>query len=131
MPTEKLPEILGYRRPGGRVGIRNHVAIVYTTNCAKVVARKLYDCFPVGTQLFGYPEGCSYRDAPVEKIVAMAQHASYEADLVVGLGCEGTDAGDLARRFRFPSPSSGQSAAGPTRPQASSPTLSSAELPIG
>lgn len=99
MPTEKLPEILGYRRLGGRVGIRNHVAIVYTTNCTEVVARKLYDRFPVGTQLFGYPEGCSYRDAPVEKIVAMAQHASYAAVLVVGLGCEGTDAGDLARRI--------------------------------
>jgi len=99
MPTEKLPEILGYRRPDGHIGIRNHVAIIYTTNCSKVVASSLHDRFPVGTQLFGYPEGCSYRDAPVEKIVAMAQHTSYAAVLVVGLGCEGTDAGDLARRI--------------------------------
>jgi altronate dehydratase large subunit len=97
--ARKVPEILGYRRPDGSVGIRNHVAIVYTTNCSKVVAGSLHDRFPTGTQLFGYPEGCSFRDAPVAKIVAMAQHASYGGVLVVGLGCEGTEAGDLAFRI--------------------------------
>jgi altronate dehydratase large subunit len=97
--TRKNPEILGYRRPNGAVGIRNHVAIVYTTNCSKVVARSLHDRFPAGTQLFGYPEGCSFRDAPVAKLVAMAQHASYAAVLVVGLGCEGTNAHELAARI--------------------------------
>ncbi|MFC2077505.1 UxaA family hydrolase [Candidatus Bipolaricaulota bacterium] len=91
--------ILGYRRPDGRIGIRNHVAIVYTTNCAEVVARSLHRRFPVGTQLFGYPEGCSYQDAPAAKIVAMAQHSSYAGVLVVGLGCEGADAADLAERI--------------------------------
>jgi len=95
----ELPEILGFRRSDGRIGIRNHVAIVYTTNCAEVVARSLYDRFPVGTQVFGYPEGCSFRDAPVAKVAAMAHHSSYAAALVVGLGCEGTDAVELAERI--------------------------------
>ncbi len=96
---KRLPEILGYRRPEGRIGIRNHVAIVYTTNCAEVVARRLSERFPVGTQLFGYPEGCSYREAPATKVAAIAQHSSYAAALVIGLGCEGTDAAGLAERI--------------------------------
>jgi altronate dehydratase large subunit len=84
--------ITGYLRPDGQLGIRNHVAIVYTTHCSMVVAQKIQSLFPVGTQLFGYPGGCALRDGPLHKIVALAHHSSYAAALVVGLGCEGTDA---------------------------------------
>lgn len=87
--TKKL---LGYLRPDGQLGIRNHVAIVYTVGCALVVATKLHNLFPVGTQLFGYPRGCRLRESPFNKIVALGKHSSYAAVLVVGLGCEGTDA---------------------------------------
>lgn len=92
-------EILGYARPDGQLGIRNHVAIIYTTDCSMVVARALYDRFPVGTQLFGYPAGCQFREPPVDKIVFMGRNPSYAAVLVVGLGCEGTDADLVARRI--------------------------------
>jgi altronate dehydratase len=85
-------EILGYLRPDGQVGIRNYVAIVYTTHCALVVAQKLQALFPVGTRLFGYPGGCALRQAPFDKIVSLGQHSSIAAALVVGLGCEGTEA---------------------------------------
>jgi len=85
-------DILGYVRPDGQLGIRNHVAIIYTTHCSSVVAQKLQSLFPVGTQLFGYPGGCSLRAGPVHKIIALGKHSSYAAALVVGLGCEGTDA---------------------------------------
>ena len=85
-------DILGYLRPDGQLGIRNHVAIVYTTHCSMVVAEKLRSLFPDGTQLFGYPGGCALREGPFDKIVALGQHSSYAAALVVGLGCEGTEA---------------------------------------
>lgn len=85
-------DILGYLRPDGRPGIRNHVAIIYSTHCSLVVAQKLHHLFPVGTQLFGYPGGCALREGPFNKIVALGRHSSYAAALVVGLGCEGTDA---------------------------------------
>jgi len=85
-------DILGYVRPDGQPGIRNHVAIIYTTHCSYVVAQKLQSLFPVGTQLFGYPGGCALRAGPFNKIVALGKHSSYAAALVVGLGCEGTDA---------------------------------------
>jgi len=85
-------DILGYLRPDGQLGIRNKVSIVYTTHCSLVVSQKLQSLFPVRTQLFGYPGGCALRDGPVHKIVALASHSASAAVLVVGLGCEGTDA---------------------------------------
>jgi altronate dehydratase large subunit len=85
-------EILGYLRPDGQLGIRNKVSIIYTTDCSRVIAHKLQSSFPVGTQIFGYPGGCALREGPLHKIVALGTHSSSAAALVVGLGCEGTDA---------------------------------------
>jgi altronate dehydratase large subunit len=85
-------EILGYLRPDGQIGIRNRVAIVFTTHCSLVVAQKIQSLFPENTQLFGYPGGCALREGPLNKIVALGQHSMYAGALVVGLGCEGTEA---------------------------------------
>jgi altronate dehydratase large subunit len=85
-------DILGYLRPDGQIGIRNKVSIVFTTDCSRYVAQKLYNLYPEGTQIFGYPGGCALRQGPLNKIVALATHSSSAAALVVGLGCEGTDA---------------------------------------
>ena len=92
MDTAATKKILGYLRPDGQLGIRNHVAIVYTVTCSRVVATKLHNLFPVGTQLFGSPNGCRLTEPPLRKIVALGKHSSYAAVLVVGLGCEGTEA---------------------------------------
>ena len=92
MNAAATKKILGYLRPDGQLGIRNHVAIIYTTDCSRVVATKLHNLFPVGTHLFGYPLGCQLREPPLHKIVALGKHSGYAAVLVVGLGCEGTEA---------------------------------------
>ena len=92
MANGKDVEILGYLRPDGRIGIRNYTAIVYTTHCSLIVAQKLHALFPAQTQLFGYPGGCALREGPLHKIVELAKHSQYGAALVVGLGCEGTEA---------------------------------------
>lgn len=34
-------EILGYRRPDGHVGIRNHIAIIPTAVCSSTVAANI------------------------------------------------------------------------------------------
>jgi altronate dehydratase large subunit len=85
-------DILGYLRPDDQIGIRNKVSIIYTTDCSSVVANKLHQAFPVGTQIFGYPGGCALREGPFDKLVALGTHSSSAGALVVGLGCEGTDA---------------------------------------
>ncbi|MFH1085259.1 MAG: UxaA family hydrolase, partial [Chloroflexota bacterium] len=92
-------EIPGYLRPDGQIGIRNKVAIIYTTHCSMYVALKIQRLFPEGTQVLGYPGGCGYRDAPVNKIVQLGKHSQFGAALVVGLGCEGTEAHGVAARI--------------------------------
>ncbi len=92
-------DILGYLRPDGQMGIRNHVAVIYTTHCSMFVAQKIQNLFPVGTQLFGYPGGCRLREGPFNKIVNLGRHSSYAGALVVGLGCEGTDAEMVAEEI--------------------------------
>jgi altronate dehydratase len=88
--------ILGYLRPDGQIGIRNKVSIIFTTDCSRYVAQKLKMLFPEGTQLFGYPGGCALVEGAYNKLVALGTHSSSAAALVVGLGCEGTDAYDVA-----------------------------------
>jgi len=89
-------EILGYQRPDGQLGIRNKVSIIFSTDCSRYVANKLYQLYPVGTQIFGYPGGCALRQGPFNKLVALGTHSSSAAALIIGLGCEGTDAYMLA-----------------------------------
>ena len=89
-------KMLGYARPDGQLGIRNKVSIIFTTDCSRFVAQKLKRLFPEGTQVFGYPGGCAFQEGPVHKIVALGNHSSSAAALVIGLGCEGTDAYQIA-----------------------------------
>ena len=89
-------EILGYERPDGQIGIRNKVSIIFSTDCSRYVAQKLKSLFPEGSQLFGYPGGCALVDGAFHKLVALGTHSSSAAALVVGLGCEGTDAYSVA-----------------------------------
>jgi len=91
MNTAATEKILGYLRPDGQLGIRNHVAIICSVACSLVVATKLHNLFPVGTQLFGIPL-CGLSEPHLHKALALAKHSSYAAALVVGMGCEGTEA---------------------------------------
>ena len=51
------------------------------------------------TQLFGYPGGCAFEDGPVNKIIALGNHSSSAGALVLGLGCEGTNAHKVAEKI--------------------------------
>lgn len=89
-------DILGYLRPDGQIGIRNKVSIIYTTDCSRHIAHRLKSLFPEGTQLFGYPGGCGFTEGAYHKLIALGAHSSSAAALVIGLGCEGTDAIQVA-----------------------------------
>ncbi|MBC7235128.1 MAG: UxaA family hydrolase [Chloroflexi bacterium] len=88
-------DILGYRRSDGSLGIRNHVAVIYTVECAKVVAARIAAQFP-NTQLFGRRTGCFYSGPIRDKLVALGRHPNVASALVVGLGCEYIDAAEVA-----------------------------------
>ena len=89
-------KMLGFARPDGQVGIRNKVSIIYTVDCSRFVAQKLKLMFPEYTQLFGYPGGCAFQDGPVNKVIALGNHSSSAGAVILGLGCEGTDAYKIA-----------------------------------
>ncbi len=78
--------MIGYKRNDGRVGIRNHVAIIYTVKCAEHVAKKISEKVE-GTQVFGY-DSC-YPDPYGYRVIAeMAKHPNVASVIFVKLGCE-------------------------------------------
>jgi len=76
----------GWLRPDGQKGIRNHIAVVYTVECAEHVAREIASHFE-DVQLFGY-DGCHANDYVVRVMSALAVHPNLYGIVVVSLGCE-------------------------------------------
>ena len=87
-PSERT--FLGYRRPDGKVGIRNDIWIVGTVGCVNKIAERLAAL--TGAFAFPHPFGCSQlgEDQEVtQKILAgMVHHPNAGGVLVLGLGCE-------------------------------------------
>src|SRR5438093_7297419 len=91
---------LGYPRPDGRVGVRNHVLVVPTVVCAAVVAERIAAAVPrVGTAL-PHLAGCGQLGPDLqithETLAAYCRHPNVGAVLVVALGCEQVVAQHLA-----------------------------------
>ena len=95
---------MGYRRPDGRAGTRNYIAVISTVNCSASVARRIADHFDAAA-LADYPNvdgvialthkgGCSiaydgenHRQL-VRVMAGFARHPNVGACLIAGLGCE-------------------------------------------
>lgn len=90
--------MIGYLRPDGRIGIRNHVAVIYTVKCAEHVARKIREAVP-GTQVFGY-DSCYPDPYGGRIIVELARHPNVAAVLFVSLGCESSPVQDWLQETR-------------------------------
>lgn len=92
-------QFMGYRRPDGKVGVRNHVAVVSTVFCGATVARMISD--RSGTVLISYEGGCLELGLEAEHtkrvLRGVVQHPNVGAVLVVGLGCEQCTAQALAK----------------------------------
>lgn len=92
---------MGYVRPDGRVGIRNHVAIIPSCGCALRAAQMIAAAVD-GAVLIDYHEGCGITDADMELakvwLTAFGRHPNVIGSVVVGLGCEGLDPHDLGAR---------------------------------
>ena len=115
-PVDYLPEsqrrtFLGYKRPDGRVGTRNYLAIISSVNCSASTVRAIQRRF--GPELLHqYPNidgviglthksGCGMRHGSdaveqLQRVLAgMAMHPNIGAYLLVGLGCESNQLEDL------------------------------------
>lgn len=84
-------DFMGYKRPDGKVGIRNYVGIIPSVFCAnkvaEVIANQLDGCIALK-----HPVGCSQVGEDLEitarTLKAMGNHPNLGAVLIVGLGCE-------------------------------------------
>ncbi|RJQ58454.1 MAG: altronate dehydratase [Desulfobacteraceae bacterium] len=91
-------EFRGYRRADGRVGIRNHVAVVSTVFCSSTVCRKIAEA--VGAVAVTHETGCGEiapdKEHTEHVLKGVVNHPNVGAVLVVGLGCEQIDAEALS-----------------------------------
>jgi altronate dehydratase large subunit len=98
------PTFQGYRRPDGRVGVRNHLLVVPTVICSSVVAERIAAAVaPIGTAL-PHTAGCGQLGPDMhtthETLAAYCGHPNVGAVLVIALGCEQVVAQHLADAAR-------------------------------
>ena len=84
-------KFMGYRRPDGRVGVRNYLAIIPSVFCANKTVEKIAAAVP-GAVALRHPVGCAQVGLDLEltarTLCAMGCHPNVGAVLVIGLGCE-------------------------------------------
>lgn len=90
---------MGYKRPNGKVGIRNEVWVIPTVGCVndivKIIVNKAQDMVKgsvEGIHTFTHPYGCSQLGEDHENtkkaLAGLVNHPNAGAVLVLGLGCE-------------------------------------------
>lgn len=87
-------KFMGYVRPDGRVGARNHVAVIPSVICANDVGQAIVAQVQ-GTIGYFHHQGCCQLPPDLERVtdtlIGLGCSPNVGAALVVSLGCEGTD----------------------------------------
>ena len=108
--VHELPKVaqpatfMGYKRPNGKVGTRNYIAIIASVNCSATVVRAIASHFSRerlaayphidGVLALPHPTGCGMglvsegMDILRRTLVGYACHPNFAGVLFVGLGCE-------------------------------------------
>ncbi len=108
--VQDLPKVehpatfMGYKRPNGKVGTRNYIAIIASVNCSATVVRAIANHFSKerlaaypnidGVLALPHPTGCGMgvvsegMNILRRTLVGYAQHPNFAGVLFVGLGCE-------------------------------------------
>jgi len=98
------PGFLGYRRPDGRAGTRNHVLVVPTVICSAVVAERIASAADPVSVALPHLAGCGQLGPDMrvthETLAAYCGHPNVGAVVVIALGCEQVVAQTLAEAGR-------------------------------
>ncbi|MFC0272086.1 UxaA family hydrolase [Metabacillus herbersteinensis] len=82
---------MGFLRKDGKVGVRNHIAIIPSVFCSAKVAERIAYQVP-GSVYFRHPVGCSQVGEDLEvtakTLIAIGNNPNFAGVVVVGLGCE-------------------------------------------
>ena len=92
-------EFLGYKREDGRFGVRNHVLVLSSVNCANGVAEAIGRALPAVVAV-SYPYGCDLQPDPesMRVLTGIMNNPNVGAVVTVGLGCEAMTAELLAEQ---------------------------------
>ncbi|MBO4433337.1 MAG: altronate dehydratase [Clostridia bacterium] len=99
---------MGYKRPDGKVGIRNEIWIIPTVGCVNSVVREIEKQSKAfitgnidGIYSYNHPYGCSQLGGDMENTLkflsGLTKHPNCAGALVVGLGCENGNICELKR----------------------------------
>src|SRR6185503_14518747 len=115
-PPDRMRHFEGYRRPDGRVGTRNYVALASTVNCSASVTQFARERFRDVTRDFPgvdgvialtHKSGCGQvlggeDHRLLERVLAgYARHPNVAAYVVIGLGCEVNQAPAFVARHKL------------------------------
>ncbi len=82
---------MGYKRPYGRCGVRNHVVVMPGVLCSTIAAKRIVSAVS-GTTLLENPYGCGQINIDMQRtlevISGLIANPNVYSALIVGLGCE-------------------------------------------
>ncbi len=91
--------VLAYERANGDIGIRNDIWIIPTVGCANKIAENL--AAETGAFAFTHPYGCSQLGGDHKRtqliLKGLVTHPNAGGVLVLGLGCENNNIGELRK----------------------------------
>ena len=95
---------MGYRRPDGSVGVRNHLIILPSVFCANTTAEKVAAQVP-GAIAMPHAVGCAQVGLDLEltarTLTAMACHPNVGGVVVISLGCERFDPQEMVEAVKM------------------------------
>lgn len=95
---------LGYERPNGDIGIRNHLLIIPTVICANQVCNRMMQMVPE-TISIPHQHGCSQigadKDRTFDVLAGTGMNPNVGGVIIVSLGCEVVDPTALAETIRM------------------------------
>ncbi|MBE6608796.1 MAG: altronate dehydratase [Ruminococcaceae bacterium] len=110
LAPKEMKYFMGYKRPDGKVGIRNEVWIIPTVGCVNSIVREIesvcakYKTDNIdGIYSYNHPYGCSQLGEDclmtLDYLAGLIKHPNAAAVLVVGLGCENGNIDELKKRL--------------------------------
>ena len=108
LEAQKPLTFKGYKRPDGKVGIRNEIWIVPTVGCVNSIVREIENQAQKfktdnidGIYSYNHPYGCSQlgddMNMTLKYLSGLIKHPNAAAVLVVGLGCENGNIEELKK----------------------------------
>jgi altronate hydrolase len=117
VPEKQRRSFMGYRRPDGRVGTRNYIAVLASVNCSAHTVREIAHHFTL-ERLAAYPNvdgvialahasGCGMKVGGADYAIlqrtmaGMARHPNVGAYIMVGLGCETNQITEIVDNYQL------------------------------